>query len=138
MNENPLVKKLGIKPGMRVLLLNAPEGFQKKLDPLPGDVTISETPGTVFDYVLVFVASVAELERYATPAVAAYKEPGGHLWFAYPKKSGKIKTDISRDAGWDVVEQEGFMGVTLISIDETWSCLRLRKASEIKKITRKF
>jgi hypothetical protein len=32
----PLVKKIGIKPGHRLAILNSPEGFEKELTPLPG------------------------------------------------------------------------------------------------------
>ena len=58
------------------------------------------------------------------------------LWFSYPKKTGKIKTDLSRDVGWDSVSKAGWIGVSLISIDDTWSSMRYRPASEVKS-TRK-
>jgi len=55
------------------------------------------------------------------------------LWFCYPKKTGKIKTDISRDIGWDTVAKLGYEGIRAISIDDTWSGMRFRPREEIKR-----
>ena len=57
---------------------------------------------------------------------------GGLLWFTYPKKTAKIKADITRDTGWESVRAAGWRPVTQIAIDETWSALRLRPESEVK------
>jgi hypothetical protein len=48
------------------------------------------------------------------------------LWIAYPKQSSKIKTNINRDILWQTAEPYGVTAVSAISIDETWSALRLR------------
>lgn len=131
-----LVKKLLIKPGYQLLIMNAPDGFTQRLEPLPEGARLYISPGGRFDEVLVFAGSQAELNRYAPVALQAVK-PSGLLWFAYPKKTSKIKTDISRDAGWDVATSAGWLPVTQIAVDNTWSALRFRPESEIKTITRK-
>jgi len=56
-------------------------------------------------------------------------KPGGLLWFAYRKKSSKVKTDISRDIIWEGLMSIGIHPVTLISIDDTWSALRFRPST---------
>ncbi|MFN8420530.1 MAG: hypothetical protein U0528_15000 [Anaerolineae bacterium] len=119
-----LPKKLLIKPESRALILNAPDGYLSKLNSdLPADTTIaSASDGQAYDVVQLFVNSIADLKDRAEAAFGALK-PGGVLWFAYPKKSGAIKTDISRDIGWEMVRDRGFEVVSSVAIDETWTAL---------------
>jgi hypothetical protein len=137
MAETPLVKKLGIKPGYKLLILNAPEGYLTTLGALPEGVEVrTEAKDTVgisgpFDAVQLFAHSKADVDQFAPGAIRAVKSDG-LLWISYPKKSSKIKTDIHRDVGWDAVVKAGFEGVSLISVDDTWSAMRFRPASEVK------
>jgi hypothetical protein len=55
------------------------------------------------------------------------------LWFAYPKGSSKIKTDINRDSIRKTGEGFGITTVTAISIDDTWSALRFRPIDNVGK-----
>jgi hypothetical protein len=48
------------------------------------------------------------------------------LWFAYPKGTSKVKTDINRDTIRTTGEKYGITAVTIVSIDSTWSALRFR------------
>jgi hypothetical protein len=127
---SPLARKLLIKPGHRVLALNAPEHYGGLLSPLPEGVQISEEPDEgAFDVVHAFASNQAELERLAPAALQSVK-PGGIVWLSYPKRASKVQTDITRDIGWDVVEEAGWQPVTQISVDDVWSALRYRPASE--------
>ncbi|MBL8154114.1 MAG: hypothetical protein JNM70_08015 [Anaerolineae bacterium] len=135
MAETSLVKKLLIKPGNRLLILNAPDGYPALLGELPEGVTIDTAPSSLYDQVQVFAYHKADLDTRAVAAIQSVK-PGGILWIMYPKKSGAIKTDISRDVGWEKVVAAGYEGVTQIAIDATWSALRFRPFSEIKVLTR--
>ena len=55
------------------------------------------------------------------------------LWFAYPKGTSKIKTDINRDTIRVTGEEFGITTVTAISIDNTWSALRFRPIEKVGK-----
>lgn len=136
MADTSLTKKLLLKPGYRMLLLNAPEGYAQRLEPLPEGATLHTTPDGAYDWVQLFVFSKADADRHTPTAIKAVK-PGGLLWMTYPKKTSTIKTDINRDSGWDAINKAGWLGVTQIAIDDTWSALRFRPESEIKTITRK-
>lgn len=129
MPDTPLATKLGIKPGMTLLILDAPDGYRTRLDPLPEGVQIGTIalPGGLFDLVQVFVRSKADVDRHAAGALAALK-PGGLLWFGFPKKSAKLQTDVSRDSGWDALHAAGWEIVSVIAIDDTWSAGRFRPA----------
>ncbi|MBL0385204.1 YdeI/OmpD-associated family protein [Tumebacillus sp. ITR2] len=121
------VKKLRLRPDAKAVVLNAPEGYLDLLGNLDGyDLrTDVDEPGT-FEFVQVFVKSVAELAQWAPRAIQALNGPNAMFWIVYPKKSGKIKTDITRDVGWDVLDQAEYEGVALVSVDETWSSMRFR------------
>jgi hypothetical protein len=124
-------KKLGIKPGMTAAGIAAPPAISKALGLGKGS-----KPGDKPDVIVAFVSAIADVAAHASEAIAVYQR-GAALWFAYPKKTGTIKTDISRDAGWEPVTQAGLLPVTLVSLDDTWSALRFRYRDEIKKLTRK-
>src|SRR5690348_12487567 len=131
MPETTLIKKLGIKPKQRIIILNAPQGYREQLGTLPADVELVTTLDGTFDLVHIFVKNKAEVDHYAPMAIKAVKA-GGLLWMSYPKKSSKIKTDLTRDIGWDAILNAGWRPVTLISIDEVWSAFRFRPLSEVK------
>jgi hypothetical protein len=129
--EASLAQKLRIKPGQKLLILNAPDGYMRLLGSLPQGTDVKTSTDGTFDFVQIFVRNKAEVDSSAKAAVKALK-PGGMLWFTYPKKSSKIKTDISRDTGWEAVRGLGMEGVFLISVDDTWSAMRYRPASDVK------
>jgi hypothetical protein len=123
-----IAEKLGFKPGMRVRVQGAPDGLELGL---PG------APAGPFDLLLFFAPDAAAVHAAAASADEAYQE-GARLWFAYPKKSGRLATDISRDHGWEPVAARDLLPVTQIALDDTWSALRFRRRAEIAKLTRRF
>ena len=130
METNPLIKKLRIQPGQRLLILNAPEGYLSNLGQLPDGVEVKDVPDGVFDFVQVFVKSITELEKQVPVAIKAVKYDG-LVWICYPKQSSGIKTDINRDTGWSVVQKAGLRPVTQVAIDDTWSALRFRPVERV-------
>ena len=131
MPDTTLIKKLGIKPKQRIIILNAPEGYHELLGTLPSDAELVTTLDGTFDLVHLFVKNRAEVNQFAPMAIQAVK-PGGLLWMSYPKKSSGVATDITRDVGWDALWNAGWRPVTQIAIDEVWSALRFRPLSEVK------
>jgi hypothetical protein len=96
MADTSLAEKLQVNPGSKMLIMNAPEGYLAMLDRLPEGAEVTTKGGGTFDFVQVFVYNKADVDNLAPKAIKAVK-PGGMLWFSYPKKSSKIKTDIHRD-----------------------------------------
>ena len=127
MTNTALSKKLLIKAGYQLLVLNAPEGYLSLLGDLPAGVTLhtEPVPGTAYDLVQTFIRNISEVLSNSAVAIQTVK-PGGLVWLAYPKKSGKITTDLSRDVGWNSLSLLGWQIVTLISIDPNWSCFRVK------------
>jgi hypothetical protein len=125
MPDTSLAKKLVIKPHYRILLLNAPRGYRELMGELPDGVTITTEGDGSFDMVQAFAGQRDDLAAVAPQAIQAVK-PDGLLWFSYPKKTGKIASDLSREVTWEVIAPLGWRPVTQISIDETWSALRFK------------
>ncbi len=130
MTESPLARKLQIKPGSRVLVLNAPAGFRDRLAPLPDGAEVTDEPGEGYDVVHLFVADSAELDRHAPVALRSAREDGV-LWISYPKRGAKADTDLTRDVGWETVKGAGLRPVSQVAVDDRWSALRFRPAEQV-------
>ena len=125
MSQSKLSKKLLIKPDQTVAVLNAPEGIAQMLEPLPQGAVLSHRLSSGIGTVLLFVRGVSELATWG-PKVTEAIARDGLLWIAYPKKTSKIKSDLNRDAGWDLITKAGLRCIAQIAIDETWSGSRFR------------
>jgi len=130
--DDALVTKLQVRPGSRLLLLAAPDGFRARIDPLPGGGSIDESPvnGAVYDAIHLFCRDSAALASLAPAALAAYR-PGAVLLVSYPKGGAKAGTDLNRDAGWSPLTAAGLRPVRQVAIDGTWSALRWRLVEEV-------
>jgi hypothetical protein len=120
-----LARKLQLRPGYKITLVNAPPDMAEKLRPLPEHATVT-TASAPRDAVIAFAKDQADLGKVAAQAIKAVK-PDGLLWLAYPKGTAKVKTDLNRDVLWQIVEERhGLEGVTLVAVDQTWSAMRFR------------
>ena len=129
--------KLNLKDQKQILLINAPESFEPELKTLRG-VTIQrylKNAGEV-EFSLAFVTQQKEVDTLGK-AVAKKAKGDAVVWFAYPKGSSKkYKSEINRDAGWQVLGDAGFEPVRMVAIDEDWSAVRFRRTDFIKSLTR--
>ena len=117
-----LAKKLGIRPGTAVALLEAPEGFERRLDPLPPDVEIRRGARGRATLVLLFAMSMRDMrKRFAT--AARLLDQGGSVWIAWPKKASGIATDLNETAVRSFGLAAGWVDYKICAIDETWSGL---------------
>jgi len=89
----PLPKKLGIKEGARVFLVDPPDGFDRLLVPMPDGATLIAKLAEPLDVGVLFVTEQAELIRWFDRMAAAL-DTAGRLWVAWPKKASKVATDI--------------------------------------------
>ncbi|WP_298200081.1 hypothetical protein [Novosphingobium sp.] len=125
-----LLDKLGWKAGTPAEVRDLPPALAEPLAPLAAATTGDPR------FRIGFVRNAAELAE-AIAALAPDYAPGGHLWLCYPKKSGAIRTDLTRDRGWEAVLARGFLPVSQIALDGDWSALRFRLRGEIPRLTRK-
>lgn len=115
----PLPKKLGIKDGASVAILNAPSGYAGSL----GVKSASEMkPG--LDFIQFFTRSRAELEQQL-PRLRKHIKADGMIWISWPKKSSKVATDITEDVIRATCLPLKLVDVKVCAVDETWSGLKL-------------
>ena len=124
-----LIDKLGWKPGTASQVWRVPVALEEALAPL------LSAPADPPAFRIAFAHNRAELAEAARKVAAAYTA-GGHLWLCYPKKSGSIPTDLTRDLGWEPIVALGLLPVTQVALDADWSALRFRLRGEIAKLTR--
>ena len=119
----PLPKKLGIKPGHRVVLVGAPRGF--RLHPLPSGAQVrGDLRGkTQEDVIVFFTKRRAELAR-RFEVLAARLAPAGGLWIAWPKQASGVSTDLSGDLVRSIGLASGLVDNKVCAVDDTWSGLR--------------
>jgi hypothetical protein len=123
-----LAKKLHLKPGMRFIATNAPDGFQRTLGPLPEGATQEQAWRGTFDLIVLFVSSRKELKSQWTRALSSLK-PDGLLWVAHPKKSSGVPSDLTGMSGdWGLDRDPEWQPVSLIALDEHWSATRFKHA----------
>jgi len=122
-DETPVARKLGIKEGRRVLLMDPPVGFARKLEPLPEGASVATKPVSLMDVVLVFASSRAVLGELF-PRAKHILAPRGAIWVAWPRKSSGFFTDLSQDLVRSVGLAAGMSDDKIISIDEIWAALR--------------
>jgi len=131
----PLPKKLGIKQGSRILLVNAPKNFESELGELPHNVQFIKRPAKSLDIILLFVLTERALSLDFAK-LAARLTANGMIWIAWPKKSSGVTTDLSEQCVQRIGLDGGLVDVKICAIDETWSGLkfvyRLKDRSALK------
>jgi Protein of unknown function (DUF3052) len=120
----PLPRKLGIKPGARLALLGAPDGFDQTLGELPRDVLVRRRLAGTFDVIVAFWSRRRDLERRLA-ALKAALDPAGGLWIAWPKRTSGVPSDLSEDVVRSLGLAAGLVDNKVCAIDEVWSGLRL-------------
>ena len=128
-----LARRLLIRDGSRVLLVNQPDDYASALGPLPEGASLTEsTEEGEFDVIHLFVRNSGELEQHLGAALhAAAGDSKPALWISYPKTTSGVETDLTRDRGWEALRLAGWRPVTQVSVDEVWSALRFRPEEEV-------
>ena len=119
----PLVQKIGIKPGSRIILRNHPPTFLSDLGTLPGGAECTERLTGKADVVVCFTDRKSELVRNFA-SLASRLNPAGMLWISWPKKASGVATDLNENIVREIGLECGLVDVKVCAIDETWSGLK--------------
>jgi hypothetical protein len=119
----PLIQKIGIKPGHRLILRNHPPSFVKDLGKLPEGAESADRLSGKANVIVYFTDRLAELQKDFTRLSAALV-PDGMLWISWPKKASGRPTDLTENIVRKVGLDCGLVDVKVCAIDETWSGLK--------------
>jgi len=119
----PLAKKLGLKAGAHIRLVDPPPHYRSLFDDWPEGVTEASDAGAK-DFIHLFVHD-AKAFRAALPRLKRELKPSGSLWVSWPKKASKVATDLDENVIRDAALAIGLVDVKVCAVDETWSGLKL-------------
>ena len=120
----PLINKLGIKPGMKILLINQPKDYYVLLGTNIKDQLCSKDaiPDLVHMFIKTekeFESKMKKLERFCK------KKPNITIWVSWYKKSSKIPSDVTEDVIRDYALKNDLVDVKVCAVNELWSGLKL-------------
>ena len=123
----PLVKKLGIKPGDKLAMVNEPLAFPRELVGLPPTVEVMSAdenpkPGTI-NVIILFLKTQAEMKKLL-PAMKSKIAQNGMIWTAWPKKASRVQTDLDENIIRDKGLSIGLVDVKVCAVNEVWSGLK--------------
>jgi hypothetical protein len=123
-SETPLLKKLGVKPGYKMLLINAPDNYFELLETNVTDQLARRnvTP----DWIHLFVKSNKEFESEMQKLLPiSKKNPAVTIWVSWYKKSSGIATDVTEDVIRNFALKNKLVDVKVCAVSDIWSGLKL-------------
>ena len=119
-----LIKKLGIKPEMKVLIINKPDDYYKLLEVDITDQSCSSNG--IPDFIHLFVKSVKEFESEMKALKSVCKKNSSVIiWVSWYKKAAKIQTDITEDVIRNYALKNDLVDVKVCAVSDIWSGLKL-------------
>jgi hypothetical protein len=120
----PLMKKLGIKPEMKILLINRPNDYDKLLEADISDQSIKKND--LPDFIHLFVKNTKEFEAEMKKLKPICKQnPNITIWVSWYKKAAKIPTDITEDVIRNYALKNDLVDVKVCAVSDIWSGLKL-------------
>lgn len=110
----PVLRKLAIKSGMRVLAINAPAALFRAVGELSHGATWVEDPSDPHDMEIHFVEDMDALLMRLRQRV---DQP---LWIAWPKQTAR-SSELKQQTIRELAATFGLVDYKICAIDETWS-----------------
>ena len=128
-SNTPLFKKLGMKEGFTVKLINAPRNYKELIGDLSEGVVFgakgrSEEGAGGLDLIHFFTNSASELEK-VLPVIKQEIKKDGTIWVSWYKKSSGKPTEVTENMVRDTGLAIGLVDVKICAVDEDWSGLKL-------------
>jgi hypothetical protein len=128
-SNRALSDKLGIKPGTRIVALNAPAAYPSLLGTLPAGATLHSRLPSSSGFIHRFARRRDELTA-DFPRLARALADDGTLWISWPKQASGVATDLSEDVVREIGLAEGLVDVKVCAVDEVWSGLKFVRRVE--------
>ena len=119
----PLAKKLGIKDGFKIKIINAPDYYFGLFTDLPSNLSIIEDSSDKVNFIHFFADNTADLlERMKHLRNDIFQD--GIIWISWPKKASKVETDLDGNLVRDIGLNNGLVDIKVCAIDTVWSGLK--------------
>lgn len=123
-SSTPLLKKLGIKEGSKVLLVDPPGNVDEILEPWTVPAVFDRTPSGEYDVILSFELGCEGMAERIGSLLPHLADRGG-LWIAWPKKTSRLSVPgLSENPIREVGLSVGLVDNKVCAVDEDWSGLR--------------
>jgi alkylation response protein AidB-like acyl-CoA dehydrogenase len=122
-SQTPLVKKLGLRSGMRLQVISAPMDYAAMVEDLPAGLQWAADEETGLDFIHLFDSSRAGLEE-TLPRLVPRLAKIGVLWISWPKKSGGMASDLDENIIRETGLKNGMVDVKVCAVNEQWSGLK--------------
>lgn len=120
----PLAKKLGIKSGFHIKLVNAPGYYLQLFTDLPNACHFEDKDDSKVDFIHYFTKSKEEYKS-SLSHLKDRMDHHGMIWVSWPKKASKVPTDITEDIIRNYAIEIGLVDIKVCAVDEIWSGLKL-------------
>jgi hypothetical protein len=130
-SDTPLAKKLGIKEGYKVFLVNAPAQYRAILAPLPASVAFTSTANSSTNLVHAFATERDALARVLNTLRKKLSHEAS-IWVSWPKQASKVPTDITEDAIREIALPLGLVDIKVCAVTDVWSGLKLVVRKELR------
>jgi hypothetical protein len=118
-----LAAKLGLRPGARAWVINAPPGYRDLLAPLPPGIQFVDAAAPGLDFIHLFSRERIDVER-RFPGLMAALAPAGSLWISWPKRAARVPTDLDENIVREIGLRCGLVDVKVAAVDAVWSGLK--------------
>ncbi|NMN36893.1 YdeI/OmpD-associated family protein [Pedobacter sp. SG918] len=129
--ENLFLKKLQVKPGNVIKVVNAPEKGGAIFGDIPLDIVIKYNEEAVFNVLIAFTINKDQLDKQIKNNLK-YIDAKTIIWIFYPKKTSNIKSDLDLMKSWKELDVFGLTPCASAAVNETWTALRLKRITEVK------
>lgn len=126
----PLSRKLGLKPGTSVRVVNGPHDFWDKVGLAPETFELVQDASCTIDWQQAFVQTAEDLERQL-PSLRQAMHDTAVLWVGWPKGGRAERGEITRETVREIVLRTDLVDVKVCAFDENWSALKfvIRKSA---------
>ncbi|MFY9951183.1 MAG: DUF3052 family protein [Candidatus Sulfotelmatobacter sp.] len=132
----PLPKKLGIKPGFHVQLVNIPDEVRAELSGALAECSIDQRKSSLekspLDFVMLFTQSRLELTKEFSK-MAKQLAAAGMFWVSWPKKSSGVATDVDENVVRQIGLAAGLVDVKVCAVTDVWSGLKFVRRLQDRK-----
>ena len=119
-----LVKKLGLNPPMRLLLVGEPDDYIGLLQGIGDGVALIHEMESTVDACHLFTTQKHELVGLLNE-LRGRLDQKGFIWVSWPKKTSKMPTEVDEDVIREAALPMGFVDIKVCAVNEVWSGLKL-------------